>query len=175
MRCGGLTPCEERRAASSFVPPGAPRCRTGKRAVSFLFPSGGAAFLDAQKSGGKRRVQGGKPFAKGFSPLKIPLFGRPKGACGPLWKPWGCRCPPPRTPVAARKCTDNGCTMQLQCAPTHVGTSRLLETGEIIKRGHNSVSPLNCTFLLPLLFGHSKRNGVPMLFFFRLDFPIEIV
>ena len=54
--------------------------------------------------------------------------------------------------VAARKCTGNGCTMQLQCAPAHVGTSHVLETGGL-SRGTQWGVPLDYTFLLPLLFG----------------------
>ena len=60
--------------------------------------------------------------------------------------------------VAARKSTGHGCTMQLQRAPAHVGTSHLLETGGL-SRGTQQRVPLGPAFLLPLLFAGAKRNG----------------
>ena len=63
-------------------------CDTSRESVS---PDGDLLSLCGESR--QRRIQGGKPFAKGFSPLKIPLFGRPKGACGPLWKPRGSAAP----------------------------------------------------------------------------------
>ena len=126
-----------------------------RRGILSVSPKGDLLSLCGESR--QRRIQGGKPFAKGFSPLKIPLFGRPKGACGPLWKPWGS--------VAQRRVRSRGSwsvRSRLHHAAVAVaGTSLLQKRGEIIKRGQAALSPLNRVFLLPLLSARAERNGAP--------------
>ena len=60
--------------------------------------------------------------------------------------------------VAAVGGVHSRCTKHLRYP---VGTASPHEMGEIIKRGHNGVSPLNRVFLLPFLSARAERNGAP--------------
>ena len=110
----------------------------------------------------QRRIQGGKPFAKGFSPLKIPLFGRPKGACGPLWKPQGCGGTQPQAAhaVAAAEGFDDRRTRHYNCAPAHVGTPLLREMGGL-PRGTQWGVPLGCALSFATSFCTSRKKWRP--------------